>query len=89
MLVLSRKESEKINIGNGIVITVTKIKGSSVRLGIEAPEDVHIRRGELPCLFQEEVSHCVSRIECVRSQCCPVKLATLAWSMIAPCQWIA
>ena len=53
-LVLSRKESEKINIGNGIVITVTRIKGNSVLLGIEAPEDVPIRRGELPCLFPEE-----------------------------------
>ena len=55
MLVLSRKESEKIHIGNGIVITVTRIKGNSVRLGIEAPKDVHIRRGELPCLFAGEV----------------------------------
>lgn len=51
MLVLSRHEREVIEMrlpsGEVIAITVAKIKGSAVRLGIEAPEDVHILRGEL------------------------------------------
>ena len=47
MLVLTRKPQEKIRIGEGITITVIKTKGSGVRLGIEAPADVPVLRGEL------------------------------------------
>lgn len=52
MLVLTRKQEEKICIGNGITITVLKMKGQSVRLGIEAPKEVPIIRGELR--FEEQ-----------------------------------
>lgn len=48
MLVLTRKLRDQIKIGNDITITVLKIKGNSVRIGIDAPQDVHILRGELP-----------------------------------------
>lgn len=37
MLVLNRKEGETILLGEGITITVTRIGGSQVRLGIDAP----------------------------------------------------
>ncbi|WP_286177354.1 carbon storage regulator [Stieleria mannarensis] len=47
MLVLSRKENEWIQIGDEIVLTITAIKGNRVSVGIEAPDDVAIRRGEL------------------------------------------
>ena len=47
MLVLTRKQQEKIRIGDEIVITVLRMKGKSVRLGIEAPGDVQVLRGEL------------------------------------------
>ena len=47
MLDLSRKYQEKIRIGNGITITVLRTKGKAVRLGIEAPADVPVIRGEL------------------------------------------
>jgi carbon storage regulator len=47
MLVLSRKQGEKIILGNGVTVTVVSIKGNAVRLGIEAPEDVRILREEL------------------------------------------
>ncbi len=47
MLVLTRKQNEKICIGSSIVITIVKLKGKAVRLGIEAPNDVNILRGEL------------------------------------------
>ncbi len=48
MLVLSRKKEEQIKIGPDITITVVRIKGQSVRLGIDAPGDVRILRAELP-----------------------------------------
>ena len=47
MLVLSRKESERIKLGDSIVITVIRVSGDKVRLGIEAPSDVLVLREEL------------------------------------------
>jgi carbon storage regulator CsrA len=47
MLVLTRKLQEKIRIGDQITITILRTKGKSVRLGIEAPLEVPVVRGEL------------------------------------------
>jgi len=47
MLVLSRKLNQRIKIGDSVVLTVVKIQGNVVRLGIEAPPDVHVVRDEL------------------------------------------
>jgi carbon storage regulator len=47
MLVLSRKINEKIVIDGGIVVTVVKIEGGQVRLGIEAPEHIKVYREEI------------------------------------------
>jgi carbon storage regulator len=47
MLVLSRRETEQIKLGDSIVVTVVKLGGDRVRLGIEAPSDVLVLRGEL------------------------------------------
>ena len=47
MLVLSRKPSERIMIGDEIAITVVRISPNSDRLGIEAPRDMNIVREEL------------------------------------------
>lgn len=48
MLVLSRKEGEKLIIGDNITLVVSKISGNRVTIGIEAPADVKIFRGEIP-----------------------------------------
>ena len=47
MLVLSRKESEKIKLGSYIVLTIVRVSGDRVRLGIEAPAEMLIIREEL------------------------------------------
>ncbi|MEL7500159.1 MAG: carbon storage regulator [Planctomycetota bacterium] len=47
MLVLSRKESEKIMLGDEIVLTIVRVSGDRVRLGIQAPTDMLILRHEL------------------------------------------
>jgi len=47
MLVLSRKESQRIRLGDSIVVTVVKIAGDKVRVGIQAPDDVLVLRDEL------------------------------------------
>jgi carbon storage regulator len=60
MLVLSRKESERIRLGDSIVVTVVRVSGDKVRLGIEAPPDVLVLREELEPHKQEEVVEAVS-----------------------------
>jgi carbon storage regulator CsrA len=47
MLILSRKVGERIVIGNDITVVVSRVSGDRVTLGLEAPPDVHILRGEL------------------------------------------
>jgi carbon storage regulator len=48
MLVLSRKRSETIVIADGeIVLTVVEIRGNKVRIGITAPRDISVHRGEV------------------------------------------
>ena len=51
MLVLSRKKDESIAISEDIVVKVLSVKGNTVRLGIEAPEEVKIVRTEI---FEDE-----------------------------------
>ena len=48
MLVLTRKTTEKIQIGENVTITILRVKGQAVRVGIDAPRDVRIVRTELP-----------------------------------------
>ena len=55
MLVLSRKQQQTIVVDDQITITILKVKGNTVRLGIEAPAEVPIRRSELtPFLMSAE-----------------------------------
>lgn len=48
MLVLARKQSEAIRVGDEVRITVVEIRSGRVRLGIEAPRHVRVRRDEIP-----------------------------------------
>jgi carbon storage regulator len=57
MLVLSRKENEKIKLGDNITLTIVRVSGDKVRLGIEAPSDVVILREELSPRVAGEISH--------------------------------
>jgi carbon storage regulator len=47
MLVLSRKAGQNVRLGGNVVVTVLELGGGRVRLGIEAPRNVAIVRGEL------------------------------------------
>jgi carbon storage regulator len=68
MLVLSRKEGERIQIGDNITLVVSKVSGNRVTIGIEAPRDVKVVRGELgdaglhrTCVFQDRLLRFVLR----------------------------
>ena len=56
MLVLSRKVGEKLVIGDGIVITVNRIVGHRVSIGVQAPPDVRIVRSELQVHDHEQAA---------------------------------
>lgn len=60
MLVLSRKSMESIQIGGSIVVHVLEIQGNRVRIGINAPKDIHVRRTEL----QNQVSSAAGNGSC-------------------------
>ncbi len=53
MLVLSRRIGEELHIGNSTVVVVQSISGNRVRLGIHAPREVSVLRGELASLDPE------------------------------------
>ncbi len=53
MLILSRKVNEEIILGNDIVIKITDISKGNVKIGIEAPREMTILRGELKEKIQQ------------------------------------
>lgn len=53
MLVLSRKWMERIQIGDNVVVTVLKICGNKVRIGISAPREIRVLRSELKEVIRE------------------------------------
>jgi len=62
MLVLSRTKDEAIHIGNDIKIVVVEVRGDKVRLGIEAPGEREIWRGELyDKLYLGDIGHGLRR----------------------------
>ncbi len=47
MLILGRKESEEILLGNDIVLKIIEVSRGAVKIGIDAPKKLLILRGEL------------------------------------------
>jgi len=54
MLMLSRKVDEVIVIGDNIRITIVKVRGDKVRIGIDAPKDVSVHREEVYDAIRKE-----------------------------------
>lgn len=65
MLVLTRKLMEKLYIGDDICVTVVRLEGGQVRLGIEAPLEVSVVRAELVPERRSERPGRVSRVTTV------------------------
>ncbi len=72
MLVLSRRESERIRVGDNIVVTVVRVSGDRVRLGIEAPKNVLVLRDELqPFTRNDDPQGACNQVPPASSQCGP------------------
>ena len=57
MLVLSRHKDETIVINGGeIVLTIVEIRGDKVRVGISAPHNVPVHRGEVQAAIDRSVA---------------------------------
>ncbi len=54
MLVLSRKERQRVQIGEDVTLIVLSVHGNSIRLGIEAPLEVPVHRAEVAARLVEE-----------------------------------
>jgi carbon storage regulator len=54
MLVLTRKLMERLYIGDDICVTVVRLEGGQVRLGIEAPREISVLRAELKAKRHDE-----------------------------------
>ena len=56
MLVLSRKVGDRIWIGDEISVTVVRVTGGGVRIGIEAPKELAVVREELKNKLEQELN---------------------------------
>ena len=61
MQILTRSPNEAIAIGTTITVKVIAVEGQQVRIGIAAPREVRVRRGELPPLPAPSPPHGHSR----------------------------
>jgi carbon storage regulator len=61
MLILTRRIGESLKINDNTTITVMGVKGSQVRIGIDAPKDVQVHREEIYDRIQAEKSDQLKR----------------------------
>ncbi len=63
MLILTRKLSEEIKIGNGITIKIISISDNTVKIGIDAPQNIQIVRTELYDKVKESSAEAIRAIK--------------------------
>jgi len=53
MLILTRRVGETVMIGDDVVVTVLRVKGNQVRIGVNAPKSVSVQREEIYARMQK------------------------------------
>jgi carbon storage regulator len=56
MLILTRREGETVRIGEHVTVTVLRVKGGQVRIGVNAPKDVAVQREEIAERMRADVA---------------------------------
>lgn len=70
MLVLTRKRDEFITIGSDIVIRVIKTGNGNVKLGIDAPRNVRVMRGEIATVEADPAADLFDDVDHARMEEC-------------------
>ena len=65
MLILTRREGESVLIGDDVTITVLRVKGNQVRLGVNAPKIVAVQREEISERVRTEVAGATTTVAAV------------------------
>ena len=63
MLILTRRVGETLMIGDNVSVTVLRVKGNQVRLGVNAPKDVSVHREEIFERIQQESGDASEKVE--------------------------
>ncbi|MCO2386847.1 carbon storage regulator CsrA [Pseudomonas aeruginosa] len=54
MLILTRRVGETLMVGDDVTVTVLRVKGNQVRIGVNAPKEVAVHREEIYQRIQKE-----------------------------------
>lgn len=84
MLILTRKRSETIQIGDDVVIKVIRTGRGSVKLGIDAPQNVRVLRGELNADSEEPAMNKSERVLEFQGCSSPAAMAAGSAKMTKP-----
>ena len=57
MLILTRKTGESLLVGDDVEITVLSVRGSQVKLGVNAPKDIAVHRQEIYQKIKDAETH--------------------------------
>lgn len=68
MLVLNRTVGEKVLIGDSIVVSIVRIQGDKVRIGIEAPSDISVHREEIHQRILAALTRVEAQVEAERAE---------------------
>ena len=63
MLILTRRVGESVMIGDEVAVTVLRVKGNQVRLGVNAPKSISVQREEIFQRIKREASQAAASVE--------------------------
>ena len=63
MLILTRRVGETVMIGEDVTVTVLRVKGNQVRLGVNAPKSISVQREEIFHRIKRESAESSEKVE--------------------------